>query len=41
MNLSPDSPALIVFVRMIGLEAGDMATLTLRAPDGAVLAEDG
>lgn len=39
MNLSTESPALVVFVKMIGLEPGDIATLTLRAPDGALLAE--
>lgn len=33
------SPAVLVFVRMIGLEPGDTAHLQLRAPDGALLAE--
>ena len=33
------SPALIAYVRMIGLEAGDTAQLVLRAPGGTVIAE--
>lgn len=33
------SPALIAYVRMIGLEAGDTAHIVLRAPDGTVIAE--
>ena len=33
------SPALAAWVRMIGLEPGDAAQLTLRAPDGTVIAE--
>lgn len=32
------SPALVAYVRAIGLETGDVQELTLRAPDGAVLA---
>ena len=36
---TPRSPALIAYVRMIGLEPGDAAQLTLRAPDGTVIAE--
>lgn len=39
LALSPDSPALVTYVKMIGLEAGDVANLTLRAPDGSVLAQ--
>ena len=45
-NLPPDaarpngqSSALVAWVRMIGLEPGDAARLTLRAPDGTVIAE--
>jgi len=34
-----ESPALIAYVRMIGLEAGDTAHIVLRAPDGTVIAE--
>jgi murein DD-endopeptidase MepM/ murein hydrolase activator NlpD len=37
--LGPDSPALVAFVRTIGLQPGDEQTLKLRAPDGAILAE--
>ena len=33
------SPALIAYVRMIGLEAGDTAHIVLRAPVGTVIAE--
>lgn len=33
------SPALIAYVRMIGLEAGDTAHIVLRAPGGTVIAE--
>lgn len=35
---SPESLTMVIFVRMIGLEPGDVAELHLRAPDGAVLA---
>jgi hypothetical protein len=38
---APDaaSPAIVAYVRMIGLEAGDVVEMTLRAPDGKVLAD--
>ena len=39
MTGSAESPALIVFVRAIGLDAGDVGRAwSLRAPDGSVLA---
>lgn len=34
-----DAPALVAYVRSIGLQAGDVLALTLIGPDGAVLAE--
>jgi len=38
---APDaaSPAIVAYVRMIGLEAGDVVEVALRAPDGKVLAD--
>ncbi len=36
----PDAPALVAFVRAIGLKEGDVQVLTLTAPDGPVLAEN-
>jgi hypothetical protein len=33
-----DSPTLVAYVRTIGLKAGDVQSITLRAPGGAVLA---
>jgi hypothetical protein len=33
------SPALVAYVRAIGLKAGDVQSLSLRGPDGAVVAE--
>ncbi len=33
-------PALVAFVRAIGLQRGDVQTLTLSAPDGAILARN-
>ena len=38
-GVGPDSPALVAFVRAIGLNAGDVQRLTLAAPDGTVLAD--
>jgi hypothetical protein len=35
-----DAPALVAFVRAIGLRQGDVQVLTLTAPDGRVLAEN-
>ena len=35
---APGSPAVVAYVRAIGLKAGDVQTLTLKAPDGTVLA---
>jgi hypothetical protein len=35
-----DAPALVAFVRAIGLRQGDVQVLTLTAPDGKVLAEN-
>ena len=35
------SSALVAYVRAIGLQAGDRQSLTLTAPNGAVLAETG
>jgi hypothetical protein len=35
-----DSPALVAFVRAIGLKRGDEQILTVFAPDGKVLAEN-
>jgi pyruvate/2-oxoglutarate dehydrogenase complex dihydrolipoamide acyltransferase (E2) component len=32
------SPAVVAYVRLIGLEAGDIVQLTLRGPDGGILA---
>jgi hypothetical protein len=37
---SRDPPALVVYARAIGLKAGDLQTLTLAGPDGAVLASN-
>jgi hypothetical protein len=34
---SAGSPNLIAYVRAIGLKAGDVQTLTMRGPDGAVV----
>jgi hypothetical protein len=34
----PQAPALVAYARAIGLKAGDVQTLTLKGPDGAVLA---
>lgn len=34
-----DAPALVVFVRAIGLKAGDIQSLSLRAPGGEVIAK--
>ena len=36
----PDSPALVFYVRSIGLKAGDVQRLTLTGPDGRLLAEN-
>jgi murein DD-endopeptidase MepM/ murein hydrolase activator NlpD len=38
-GVGPDSPALVAFVRAIGLKAGDVQRLILASPDGAVLAD--
>jgi hypothetical protein len=38
-GVGPDSPAVVAFVRAIGLKAGDVQRLTLAAPDGTVLAD--
>jgi hypothetical protein len=35
-----DAPALVAFVRAIGLRQGDVQVLTLAAPDGKILAEN-
>jgi hypothetical protein len=35
-----DAPALVAFIRAIGLRQGDVQVLTLTAPDGKVLAEN-
>ena len=35
----PYSPALVAYVRAIGLEAGDVQSLVLKGPDGATVAE--
>jgi murein DD-endopeptidase MepM/ murein hydrolase activator NlpD len=35
-----DSPAMVVWVRIIGLKAGDVASLSLNRPDGSVMAAD-
>ncbi|GAB3650894.1 M23 family metallopeptidase [Ramlibacter alkalitolerans] len=35
---TPQSAALLAYARAIGLKAGDVQTITLKAPDGAVLA---
>jgi hypothetical protein len=35
----PDSPALVPFVRAIGLEVGDVQDMVLTGPDGSVLAQ--
>lgn len=37
---SPDAPALVVFIRAIGLKAGDIQKLALRDPSGQVIAEN-
>lgn len=37
---SSDSAALVAYVRVIGLEAGDVQTLKIRRPDGTVLVEN-
>jgi len=39
-KLTTDSPALVAFVRAIGLKGGDEQVLTVLAPDGKVLAEN-
>jgi hypothetical protein len=36
---SPESDALVAYVRAIGLTEGDQQTLIVRGPDGAVLSE--
>lgn len=38
-NLSPESPALVAFVRAIGLRQGDAQRLVLRGPNGEVVAD--
>ena len=35
-----ESPALIAFVQSIGLEAGDVQSLTIAAPDGSLFSEN-
>ncbi|WP_340316724.1 M23 family metallopeptidase [Rhizorhabdus argentea] len=35
-----DAPAIVAFVRAIGLEGGDVQTLSLAAPDGTMLSEN-
>lgn len=35
----PESPALVAYVRSIGLRAGDVQTISLSGPDGRLLAE--
>lgn len=37
--VEPEAPALVAYVRAIGLDAGDAISLTLSGPDGAVLAQ--
>jgi len=37
---APDSPVIVAFVRAIGLKGGDVQSLTLRGPDGAVVARN-
>jgi hypothetical protein len=37
--VTPNSDALVAYVRAIGLQQGDQQNLTLRAPDGTVLSE--
>jgi hypothetical protein len=39
-SVTPAAPALVAYVRAIGLKAGDVQRLTLTAPDGTVLAEN-
>ena len=39
-GVTPAAPALVAYVRAIGLRAGDVQRLTLTAPDGTVLAEN-
>ncbi len=38
-EMTPTSPALVFYVRSIGLEAGDEQRMTILAPDGSVLVE--
>jgi len=38
---SRDAPALVVFIRAIGLKAGDIQKLVLQSPSGQVIAENG
>ncbi len=38
--LSSDAPAVVVFVRTIGLKTGDIQKLVLRSPSGQVVAEN-
>jgi hypothetical protein len=38
--LSVDSPALVVFVRAIGLKAGDVQGLVIKDPQGQLFAEN-
>jgi hypothetical protein len=35
---TPDAPALLAYARAIGLKADDVQSITLRGPDGQVLA---
>lgn len=37
---TPEAPALLAYARGIGLKAGDVQTVTLKGPDGAVLASN-
>jgi murein DD-endopeptidase MepM/ murein hydrolase activator NlpD len=39
-GVTPAAPALVAYVRAIGLQAGDVQRLALTAPDGTVLAEN-
>ncbi|MFC4174090.1 M23 family metallopeptidase [Microvirga sp. GCM10011540] len=39
-KITPDAPALVAFVRSIGLRGGDEQILTLLSPDGNTLAEN-
>lgn len=38
-SLTPDAAALVFYVRLIGLEKGDVQTAVLKAPSGEVMAE--